>query len=69
VGFDPTAEHHIRLEKGWDNRLSLWLDGQPIATVDVPPDISRVALFTDGAAAAFRDVAFTGLGGRRDLAE
>jgi GH43 family beta-xylosidase len=69
VGFDPTAEHHMRLEKGWDNRLSLWLDGQPIATVDVPPDISRVALFTDGAAAAFRDVAFTGLGGRRDLAE
>jgi hypothetical protein len=69
AGFDPTSEHHMRLEKGRDHRLSLWLDGQPIATVDAPPDVSRVALFTDGAAAAFRDVAFTGLGGRGDLPE
>jgi hypothetical protein len=68
-GFDPTAEHHLRLEKDWENRLSLWLDGEPVATLEVPADISRVALFTDGAAAAFRDVTFTGLGGPNDRSD
>jgi GH43 family beta-xylosidase len=61
-GFDPAAEHHLRLEKSSDNRLSLWLDGDEVAAIEAPPDSSRVALFTDGAAAAFRDISFTGLG-------
>jgi hypothetical protein len=60
AAFDPSIEHHLRLEK-WENRLSLWLDGQPVAEIEVPADASRFALFTDGAAAAFRDVSFTGL--------
>jgi GH43 family beta-xylosidase len=60
-GFDLRVEHHMRLEK-WGDRLSLWLDGQPIAEIEVPADPSRFALFTDHAAAAFRDVSFTGLG-------
>ena len=60
VTFDPAAEHHLRLEK-WADRLSMWLDGHPIAEIEVPADPSRFALFTDGAAAAFRDVSFTGL--------
>ena len=60
VTFDPADEHHLRLEK-WADRLSMWLDGHPIAEIEVPADPSRFALFTDGAAAAFRDVSFTGL--------
>jgi hypothetical protein len=59
--FDPTQEHHMRLEKQGE-QLSLWLDGEPIAVVQVPADPNRFSLFTHGAAAAFRDVSFTGLG-------
>jgi len=62
-GFDPTAEHHLRLERNWENRLSLWLDGKQVAALPAPADISRFSLFTEDAAAAFRDVSFTGLGG------
>jgi hypothetical protein len=39
----------------------MWLDGQPIAVIEIPAIPSRFALFTDAAAAAFRDVSFTGL--------
>jgi GH43 family beta-xylosidase len=58
--FDPALEHHLRLEK-WADRLSMWLDGQPVAVIEIPTIPSRFALFTDAAAAAFRDVSFTGL--------
>jgi hypothetical protein len=51
----------MRLEK-WENCLALWLDGEPIAEMEVPADPSRFALFTDSAAAAFREVSFTGIG-------
>jgi arabinan endo-1,5-alpha-L-arabinosidase len=60
--FDSTAEHHLRLEKDWEMHLSLWLDGTHVATIDVPAEPSRFSLFTQDAAAAFRDVSFTGLG-------
>ncbi len=61
--FDPAAEHHLRLEKGGAASLSLWLDGEVIGTTAVPTDLSRVSLFTDAAAAAFRDVSLTEIGG------
>jgi GH43 family beta-xylosidase len=62
AGFDPSREHHLRLERSWEDRLTLWVEGNEIVSIPVPADNSRIALFTDGAAAAFRDVSFTGLG-------